>query len=102
MKKEHYQEIEKRLLMVLRELEKQAAVGSSYSGRELSFADEMRQLFEYVEVAGEYEIAYETIVVTVSAHPFILSGAGAVALLETGLLLGYKTSRKEDSLFESR
>lgn len=102
MKNECHQRIEMRLLTVLQELEKQTAIDSSYSGGGLSFVDEMQQLHEYVEVAGEYEIAYETIIATISTHPFVLSGAGAVALLEIGLLLGYKTSRKEDALFDRR
>jgi len=102
MKKDHAQEIELRLLIVLRELEAQSSASSSYSPGELSFTDEMRQLSEYVKVAGEYEIAYESIVATLSAHLFVLTGPAAVALLEAGLLLGYKTSRKEDALFDRR
>jgi hypothetical protein len=102
MTRQYDQEIEKRLLAVLRELQGQPTVGTFYSDRQLPFADHMRDLSEYIEVAGEYEIAYESIVSTLSAHPYVLSGAGAVALLEVGLLFGYKTTLKEDALFDRR
>jgi hypothetical protein len=62
----------------------------------------MRQIQEYIEVAGEYEIAYETIVASISEHPFTLSGTSAIALLEVGLMLGYKTGRTQDKIFDCR
>jgi len=102
MNNQHYQDVEKRLRLVLRELEHQPSVGSSYSADELPFDEEMQQLSEYIETAAEYEVAYETIVMTISKHPYVLSGTGAIALLETGLILGYKTSQKEDSIFDRR
>jgi hypothetical protein len=95
-------EIKLRLLRVLAELEKQESVADAYPPSVLPFADEMEQIREWVETAGEYEIAYESIVATIGAYPFVLSGAAAVSLLELGLLLGYKTDRKQDSLFDRR
>jgi hypothetical protein len=62
----------------------------------------MKQIFEYIDLAGEYEVAYEILMATVEAYPFLLSGKAAVCLLELGLLFGYKTERKEDDLFDRR
>jgi hypothetical protein len=102
MTRELAQELEKRLLVVLAELQGQPAVSSFYSDGELPHDALMRQLSEWIELAGEYEISYESIVATISAYPYVLSGAAAVALLEVGLLLGYKTDRKEDAPFDRR
>jgi hypothetical protein len=95
-------EIESRLLCVLNEIEKQRSVSASYPAGVLPFADEMKQIREYIEVAGEYGVAYEILVATIEVFPFTLSGKVAIALLELGLLLGYKTDRTEDSLFDRR
>jgi hypothetical protein len=95
-------ELESRLLRVLTELEKQEGVSSSYPSGVLAFVDEMKQIHEYIEIAGEYGIAYETLVATIEAHPFVLSSRAVISLLELGLLFGYKTDRKEDSRFDRR
>ena len=94
-------EIESRLLRVLTEIERQENVATSYSANALPFAEEMSQIHEYLE-SGEYGLAYEILVATIESHPFNLSGKAAVSLLEVGLRLGYKTGRKEDSLFDTR
>jgi hypothetical protein len=84
-------EIETRLLFILHELESQKNVSLTYSENTLSFNDEMKQIHEFIEFANEYGLAYETIVAAIESHPFILSGKAAIALLEVGLLFGYKT-----------
>ena len=102
MNKNLMHEVETRLLLVLSELEKQRSMASNYRSDVLPFEDDMKQLHEYVESAGEYEIAYESMVATIQAVPFSLSGKAAIALLELGLLFGYKTDLKGDVLFDRR
>jgi hypothetical protein len=36
------------------------------------------------------------------SYPFKISGPAAIKLLEVGLLMGYKTERPEDALFDNR
>jgi hypothetical protein len=95
-------EIKLRLLCVLGELEKQNNMASNYPVDVLPFADQMKQIHEWVEIAGEYEIAYESLVATIEAQPFVLTGKAAISLLELALLLNYKTGRPEDKLFDKR
>jgi hypothetical protein len=95
-------ELESRLLAVLKELERQEQVSTNYPPHVLQFADEMKQIHEYVELAGEYGLAYESLVATIESHPFVLTGKAAISLLEIGLLLGFKTDRKEDRHFDRR
>jgi hypothetical protein len=95
-------EIESRLLCILNDLERQVSVAANYPSGALSFTGEMLQVREYIEVAGEYGLAYETLVATIEVNPFVISGKTAICLLELGLLFGYKTTRPEDSLFDRR
>ncbi len=95
-------EIEARLLCVLGEIEGQEDVSACYSPEALPFVEEMGQFHEYIEIAGEYGAAYETLVAAIDAHPFLLSGKAAICLLELGLIFRYKTDRKEDVLFDLR
>ena len=62
----------------------------------------MRQLHEYISVAGEYGIAYESIIATLEQIPFTLSAAVAIKLLEVGLIMQYKTDRPQDKMFDMR
>jgi hypothetical protein len=94
--------VEPRLLEVLGEVEAQTKVASSYAESFLPFVEEMRQIREYIEVAGEYGLAYETLVAAIEIHPFVLSGKAAISLLEVGLIFGFKTDREEDSFFDMR
>jgi len=94
--------IKNNLLSILREIEKQNYLAETYSKEELSFDDEMFQLFEYIDVADEYAVAYESIISTLENHKYILSGIAAVKLLEVGLLMKYKTEREEDKIFDNR
>ena len=93
--------IEERLLKVVGELEVQTAVASSYAAGMLPFADEMARIREFVD-GGEYGLAYELEVATIETHPFVLSAAAAIALLELGLLFGFKTDREKDAAFDKR
>jgi hypothetical protein len=95
-------EIETRLLRLLAELEGQVGVAAAYPANALPFSSEMKQIREFIEVAGEYGLAYESLVAAIESHPFALSGKTAVSLLELGLLLGYKTERNEDREFDRR
>jgi hypothetical protein len=94
-----YKQIEERLLIVLSELERQPEVAKNYQPGVLPYNEEINQIKEYIELAGEYGLAYETIVASLEEHPFILSGIAAVKLLEVGLLMGFKTERVEDNAF---
>ena len=95
-------EIASRLLIILNEIERQDHVSASYPPNVLPFDDQMKQMHEYIEAAGEYGIAYESLIATIDKLPFVLSGKAAISLLELGLLFRYKTDRKEDSLFDAR
>jgi hypothetical protein len=96
------QQLEVRLLKVLKELEQQPHVSHSYPPNRLSFPDEMKQIREYIEVAGEYGLAYDLIVAELEVHPFVLSGKAAISLLELGLLIGYKSDEEKDGVFDRR
>jgi hypothetical protein len=50
----------------------------------------------------EYGLAYEVLVWMLQSQPFRISGFAAVKLLEVALLLGYKTTRDEDAMFDIR
>ena len=94
--------IKKNLSAVLAEIERQPEVGAQFPADLQSFADQLAQLREYVDDAGEYGLAYESIVAMLESFQFRLVGAVAVKLLEVGLLLGFKTDRSEDALFDKR
>ncbi len=94
--------IEERLRLVLTEMREQSNVADHFGGESLSFDEEMEQIREHIEDAGEYGVAYESIVSALEDVPFLLSGKAAVALLEVGLILGYKTEKPSDKLFDSR
>lgn len=91
-----------RLLKILKKLELQPQVGKTFPEGVLAYADQMVQLREFVDFADEYSVAYECIVCLLETSPFTLTGKSAVALLEIGLLLGYKTDRPEDEVFDRR
>jgi hypothetical protein len=94
--------VQSRLIEVLLELQTQTSLARHYPDNRLSFEDEMRQLHEYISVAGEYSIAYESIIATLEQIPFILSGSAAVKLLEVGLIMQYKSDRPQDQMFDMR
>lgn len=68
----------------------------------MSFDEEMEQIREYIEDAGEYAIAYESLVANLEQVPFVISGKAAIGLLEVGLVMGYKTEVDHDAMFDRR
>lgn len=88
-------EIDLRLAMILGEMSGQEHLAGSYGPEVLSFAEEMAQIQEFIEV-GEEGLAYESIVGSLENVPFTLTGRSAVALLEVGLFFGFKSDRPED------
>ena len=95
-------ELRVRLLCVLEELESQRNVASAYSDKFLSYDEQMTQIREFIEVAGEYGLAYEYLVGAIELHPFVLSGKAVISLLELGLVFGFKSDRPEDRAFDRR
>ena len=94
--------VQSRLMRVLQELQMQPELATHYPDNRLSFQDQMEQIREYVADAGEYGIAYESIVANLEQVPFTLSAEAAVKLLEVGLIMRYKTERPEDQIFDMR
>jgi hypothetical protein len=90
------------LVSLIGEIESQGNVGRQFPAEMQSLRDQSSQLREFVEHAGEYGVAYESIVAMLERFPFVLSGMGAVRLLEVGLLLKYKTGLSADSMFDGR
>jgi hypothetical protein len=97
-----YEIIESNLLDIINEISRQPEVGKLFPSNRLTFDAYVAQLLEYVEDAGEYGVAYESIVACISRYPFSFSGKSAVKLLEVGLLMRYKTGLPEDKEFDSR
>ena len=94
--------IEANLLFILAEIRKQPDVGANFPVELRGFAEQLEQLREYIEDAGEYGIAYESLVCMLEEFPFQLSGRAAVKLLEVGLSMGLKTERPGDERFDRR
>jgi hypothetical protein len=99
---DHSEMIEESLLRVLGEVEEQREIGNTFPVEMQSLDDQTVQIREYIELAGEYSIAYESLVCLLEFRPFKVSGPVAIELLEVGLLLKFKTDRPEDSMFDSR
>jgi hypothetical protein len=94
--------ITERLRAVLDEMKKQVQLSNHFGGESLSFDEEMEQIREYIEDAGEFGIAYEVLVANLEHIPFVISGKAAVYLLEVSLLLGYKTDDAKDRIYDRR
>ncbi|WP_295936035.1 hypothetical protein [uncultured Xanthomonas sp.] len=94
--------IEENLLAIIGELAEQTEVGAEFAGDEMSLSDQIEQMTEWVEGAGEYGLAYENIVCLLEGCPFILRGRNAVKLLELGLIFGFKTDMDRDKNFDRR
>ena len=97
-----YKAIEDNLLLVLSEILSQPEVAAYFPPEMQSYDEQLVQIREYLVDAGEYGIAYELIVSILESFPFRLSGPASIKLLETGLLMGFKTERAEDSKFDRR
>ncbi|MBK8188089.1 MAG: hypothetical protein IPK77_13050 [Cellvibrio sp.] len=98
----NYEFIENDLLLIFEEMEQQHQLSELYPNNMLSFEGNMQHIREYIEIAGEYGLAYELIVVNLENYPFSISGRSAVKLLELGLIMKYKTDRDEDIIFDLR
>ncbi len=94
--------VEERLRSVLAEMRSQTHLAEKHWDDRASFDDEMEQIREYIEDAGEYSVGYEVIVANLEQVPFQLSGSTVVGLLEVGLLMGYKTEDDKDEMFDRR
>ncbi|RQM47300.1 hypothetical protein EHZ19_14435 [Paraburkholderia bannensis] len=94
--------IEANLIVVLDEMERQDEIEKTYLPGELSYGDEMAQIREFIEIAGEYGLAYEYINCALERHPYKISGKAAIKLLEVGLLMGFKSGRENDKRFDRR
>ena len=92
-----------RLFRVLDEMRTQRSrVVNHYPPERLSFEDEIANMDEWLGPANEFGIAYECIVASLELAPFTLSSTAAIALLEVGLLMRFKTDRECDAVFDSR
>jgi hypothetical protein len=98
----NFDEIETCLAFILCQMEQQHQLASTYPEEMMSFTDQMAQIREYIEVAGEYGLAYELMVINLENHPFQLTGSAAVKLLELALIMKFKTDRSEDKIFDLR
>ena len=115
MKNIDWQFIENNLLFIYQEMLTQGEVNNSSSVRELTkeeiafgitriptWQESMEQLFEYIDVAGEYELAYEAIIWDLENLTYHLSGKASIKLLELGLIFKYKSELEEDNIFDFR
>ena len=100
--KTDYQLIERNLSFVLAELGSQSEVASFSPPESLSYQEQIDQLSEWVNDAGEYGLAYENVVSMLESLPFKLSGKAAITLLEVGLIFGFKTESELDKDFDRR
>ena len=89
----HFELVESRLYLILLELRSQSHLSNYFGGATLSLDEELENIREYIEDAGEYGIAYDSIVSLLENAPFVLTSNAALALLEVGLLLGYKSGK---------
>lgn len=100
--KPNFQRIEDNLMLIFNELTAQPSMATYFSPEGLSYDGHMERIREYVELAGEYGLAYELIICVLEDVPFTLSARAAIKLLEVGLVMGFKTEREEDALFDRR
>jgi hypothetical protein len=91
-----------KLLSVLNEIKEQESIGEMFPESMQSFAEQISQLYEYIEIVGEYGVAYELLVSMLERFPFILHGRVVINLLEVGLIFGFKTDCLEDEQFDRR
>ncbi|SDC59853.1 hypothetical protein [Paraburkholderia lycopersici] len=94
--------IEDNLIFVLDEMSAQPEVGQHYPANVMSYEDEIAQIREFIELAGEYGLAFEYINSALEQFPYRISGKAAVKLLEVGLLMGFKSENDKDKRFDRR
>jgi hypothetical protein len=100
--KETHQIIEDNLLNVVNEFEDQIHLGNEVPSDQLSLEEQIVQIREFIELAGECEIAYESIIALLELLPFKLTNTTVIKLIEVSLLMKYKTDRDEDKIFDMR
>lgn len=94
--------IESNLMLILEEMEGQPEVGRSYPPDVMPYEDEMAQIREFIDLAGEYGLAFEYINGALERFPYRISGKAAIKLLEVGLLMGFKSESDEHKRFDKR
>ena len=100
--KNDYEFIENNLKFLLDEIKSQPEVASNFPPECLPFEEQVDLLSEWLQEAGEYGLAYESIVSMLEVFPFKLSGGAAIKLLEVGLIFGFKTESEVDRCFDRR
>jgi hypothetical protein len=101
-KQSDHEIIESNLMLVLEEMEGQPEVGRSYPPDLMPYEEEMAQIREFIDLAGEYGLAFEYINGALERFPYRISGKAAIKLLEVGLLMGFKSEGDEDKRFDRR
>ncbi|TGL60643.1 hypothetical protein [Leptospira sarikeiensis] len=82
--------IERNLLAVIEEIAKQESVGALIPDTMLSLEGLVERLREYINIAGEYAIAYEIITSSLEKLPFTLQGGTIIKLIDVALIMGYR------------
>lgn len=90
------------LLCIWGEISVQHKVAEEFPAEQMSYRDQIDQIYEFIDLAGEYGVAYEAMISLLQDFSFVISGKAAVKLLEVGLLLKYKTEQDSDFIFDSR
>lgn len=98
----NYEFIESNLMQVLEDLRGQPALADQFPDEGMSYEDQMGQISEWIQDAGEFGLAYEAMVSLLESFPFMLTGGAAVRLLEVGLIFGFKTESDNDKRFDRR
>jgi hypothetical protein len=91
--------IESCLLDIFAEIKDQEDVGRLFTPNQMSFSKEKELIFEFIDLAGEFGLAYEYMGGMLELYPFKMSGPAVVKLLDVGLLWGYKSNLPKDDLF---
>ncbi len=92
-------EITNRLLMVWRAMEQQPEALLPFAKTNENAKEQLRILLSMI-TCNEPALAYDVIIYSIEGGGFVFSGAVALALLELGLLFGYKTNRDIDAIFK--
>lgn len=92
-----------RLRLLFDEMRAQEAdVATMYESSSRGFDSEFDEISEYLNEAHEFGIAYEVLVCNLEFATYVLSAKASLALLEVGLLFGFKTERASDEIFDRR
>lgn len=83
-------------------MEGQPEVARAYPPNAMKYEDKMAQIREFIDLAGEYGLAFEYINSALERYPYKVSVKAAVKLLEVGLLMGFRSESDKDSRFDRR